>query len=83
MSDGDSNGNGYGDGDGGGDSDGDGDGDGNGNGDGMLNAMMATASYGDVVAKTRTYLHRQLAFSLSDTSFWIQRKYKKLKYIHT
>jgi hypothetical protein len=52
-------------------------------GDGMLTAMMAMAGYGDVVAKTRTYLHRQLEFFLSDTSCWIQNKYKKLKYIHT
>ena len=52
-------------------------------GDGMLTAMMAMAGYGDVVAKTRTYLHRQLEFFLSDTSCWIQKKYKKLKYIHT
>jgi len=52
-------------------------------GDGMLTAMMALAGYGDVVAKTRTYLHRQLEFFLSDTSCWIQKKYKKLKCIHT
>ena len=43
--------------------------------------MMAMAGYGDVVAKTRTYLHRQLEFFLSDTSCWIQKKYNKLKYI--
>ena len=35
-----------------------------------------------VVAKTRTYIHHQLEFFLSDTSCWIQKKYKKLKYIH-
>ena len=52
-------------------------------GDGMLTAMMAMAGYGDVVAKSRTYLHRQLEFFLSDTSCWIQKKYKKLKNIHT
>ena len=52
-------------------------------GDGMLTAMMAMARYGDAVAKTRTYLHRQLEFFLSDTSCWIKKKYKNLKNIHT
>ena len=53
------------------DADGDGDGDGDGNG------------YGDVVAKMSTYLHCQLEFFFSDTYCWIQKKYKKLKYICT
>ena len=49
--------------------------------DDVLTAMAA--GYGNVVAKRRTYLHRQLELFLSDTSCWIQKKYKKLKYIHT
>ena len=52
-------------------------------GDGMLTAMMAMAGYGDVVAKTRTYLHRQLEFFLSDTSCWIQKNTRNSStYIH-